>query len=130
VIVLYVLFIPSSDYFPWTGGVGAALAVTIGSAIYIILLTYYVKRSTGVGVYPNLWKHLLSMAVTLIAMLTVMHYFDVSGLIRVAAVSLSGLGIHMLGLFLTGELRKSDMEFFKNAINPKQIMKSLEDEFE
>jgi hypothetical protein len=70
------------------------------------------------------------MAVTLLAMLAVMHYFDVSGLIRVATVSLSGLGIHMLVLFVTGELRKSDMEFFKNAINPKQIMKSLEDEFE
>ena len=130
VIVLYVLFIPPSDYFPWAGGVGAALAVTTGSVIYIILLTYYVKNSTGVGIYPNLWKHLLSMAVTLLAMLAVMHYFDVSGLIRVATVSLSGLGIHMLVLFVTGELRKSDMEFFKNAINPKQIMKSLEDEFE
>lgn len=130
VIVLYLLFIPSSSPFPWTGGIGAALAVTLGSMVYIVLLTYYVKNSTGVGIYRQLWKHILAMTVTLIAMLAIPYYFEVSGLLRVAVISVLGLVIHLVVLAALGEFTKDDVRFFRNAINPKQIYESLEDELQ
>ena len=128
VIALYFLLIPSSSPFPLTGGIGAALAVTVGSMVYIAILMYYVKQSTGVGIYPQLWKHILSTAATLSVMFATYCCFDISGLLSVAVVSLSGLIVHMSVLAITGEFRKSDIEFFRNALSPKQIYQSLEDE--
>lgn len=130
VIALYFLFVPTSSPFPWTGGTGAALALASGSVVYVAMLTYYVKTSAGVGVYPKLWKHLLSTAVTLIVMFAALRFFDISGLLSVVAVSFLGLVVHMSVLAVTREFHRSDIRFFINALSPKQIYESLEDELQ
>lgn len=128
VITLYFLLIPISSSFPWTGGVGAAIAVTAGSIVYIVLLTYFVKHSTGIGVYRQLWKHVSAMLMTLTVMLFSLYYFDVSGILGAMIASILGVTTHMVILILLKEFTKEDIEFFRNAMNPKQIYESLEDE--
>ncbi|MGI6471891.1 MAG: oligosaccharide flippase family protein [Candidatus Methanomethylophilaceae archaeon] len=130
VIVMFLLFIPASSPFPWTEGIGAAIAATLGSIFYTIVLTYYVKRSTGVRVYSELWKHLLATAITIAVLVFASCYFGGVGILWVIIVSLLGLGVHLAVLYATGEFRKSDVVFFLNAINPKQIYESLEDELQ
>lgn len=129
VIVLYFLFIPDTGVWSWSGGVGAALAVSVGSLLYIILLNYYVKHAAGIRAYPNLWKHILSLIVTLSVLVAFWYYFDVSGPIWMIIVSMLGLIVHFGVLAALKELRRSDIKFFMNAMSPKQLMASLDEEF-
>lgn len=128
VILMYFLFIPGYSPFPWSEGIGAALAISIGSVVYILLLTYYVKQSAGVRVYSKMWKHILAFSITITVMILSLYCFEGAGLLWVAAMSLLGIGIHLGVLFITGEFRKSDVEFLLRAMNPKEIYESLEDE--
>lgn len=128
VFVLYFLFIPDTGIWTWTGGVGAALAVSVGSLLYIILLSYYVKHAAGIGLYPNLWKHMLSLIATLFILGAIWYQFDVSGPLWVIMVSTVGLIVYFGVLVIFKELRRSDIEFFMNAMSPKQLMASLDEE--
>lgn len=128
VTVLYFLFIPDVGIWTWTGGVGAALAVTIGSLLYIVLLSYYVKHAAGIRVYPNLWKHMVSLILTLSVLVAFWYCFDVSGPIWMILVSMVGLLVYFGVLALLKEFRRSDIKFFMNALSPKQLMNSLDEE--
>ncbi len=128
VFVLYFLFIPDTGIWTWTGGVGAALAVSVGSLLYIILLSYYVKHAAGIGLYPNLWKHMVSLIATLFILGAIWYQFDVSGPLWVIMVSTVGLIVYFGVLVIFKELRRSDIEFFMNAMSPKQLMASLDEE--
>ncbi len=128
VIVLYFLFIPDIGLWAWTGGVGAALAVSVGSLLYIILLSYYVKHAAGIRSYPNLWKHMVSLIVTLSVLAIFWYQFDVSGPLWIIIVSILGLAVYFVILVILKELRRSDIKFFMNAMSPKQLMASLDEE--
>lgn len=128
VTALYFVFIPDNGVWIWAGGVGAALAVSIGSLLYIVLLIYYVKNAAGIRVYPNLWKHVVSLIVTLAVLVSLWYYFDVSGPIWMIMVSMLGLLVYFAVLVILKELRGSDIKFFMNAMSPKQLMKSLDEE--
>ena len=128
VMVLYLLFIPEAGIFPFFGGIGAAIAIGSGSIAYIIILSYYVKHAAGVRTYPNLWKHVISLIITLVVLILIWYVLDVSGVFWMIFVSMLGMGLYMGVLVVLKELRYYDIKFFMNAINPKQLMKSLDDE--
>ncbi|MDN5357152.1 MAG: hypothetical protein PWR17_321 [Candidatus Methanomethylophilaceae archaeon] len=127
---MFVLLIPDTGILPWDGlyGVGAAISLSVGYIIFTVTLMYYVRRAVGIRPYNNLWKHLLSLAVTAVLLVIVDRMFEISGVIEVAAVSLLGLGVYILALVALRELLRSDISFFMNAINLKQIKDSLDDE--
>jgi hypothetical protein len=54
--------------------------------------------------------------------------FEITGLLEVASVSLLGLLVYAACLTALRELLRSDISFFMNAINLKQIKDSLDDE--
>jgi O-antigen/teichoic acid export membrane protein len=127
---MFVLLIPNTGILPWDGlyGVGAAISLAIGYVVLTVVLLYYVRRATGIRPYKNIWKHLLSLAVTAAALVAVDTAFEITGLLEVASVSLLGLLVYAACLTALRELLRSDISFFMNAINLKQIKDSLDDE--
>ncbi len=130
VATMFVLLVPDTGILPWDGlfGIGAAISLSTGYTVLTIILLYYVRRATGIRPYKNIWKHLLALAVTATPLVLIDRLFEISGFPEVAAVSLLGLGVYILSLVVLRELRRSDVSFFMNAMNPKHIKDSLDDE--
>ena len=131
VLTGYVLLMPDNLLGIQLGnlsGIGAAISLGVGYMFLAILLAYLIRHELGIKFYNKFWKHLISAAVSLLCLLTFVHYFDVSGILMLLSAGAVCLLSYAAAAFLLGEIKKEDVIMMMAAINPKKLKESLNEE--
>lgn len=102
------------------GAEGAAAAVTIGYFAFLLITSYYVKRSTGLTMYKGLVKHYVAGAITF-AILFLVRSPEPLGLIPLILFLLLALLIFYAIMFVIKGIRMSDVRFIISALNIKML---------
>lgn len=128
VLVGFLTIIPS--YALGLGAVGAGLSMVIGYLFQASVLVMVVRRQTGIRFYRRLWRHILAALADAIMLILIDTWLGVSGLIPLVLVSLFCLAFHFGVCALLREFNRKDAAFFRDAINPRNLSKSMREELE
>jgi len=120
-ISLGVVLIP----IPAIGMVGGALALLIAYLIVFLLATFATKKLVGVGIGligKNALYHLLAGCMTALILLPISLTFATNRWFHVIGFAFLTLGMYLGFLFLLGEFKKEDFNFFKESLHPARLM--------
>lgn len=126
VFVGFVTLIPT--YGAGMGAVGAGLAMSIGYVLQAILLSRVVSRKVGIGFYGRLWRHGLAAVADALVLLAIDSVIPLQGLVLLVAASLLCLVIHFGFCILLKEFDRSDLRYFMQALDPRRIKQSIDEE--
>ncbi len=130
-LIGYVLLIPSTfggvDLFGLSGR-GASLALSIAYTILLIFVIVQVRKVTGIGMYPRLWRCFVAAAFGGIFLLALHEIFGISGLIPLAIAGIASEVMFIIVLRLLGEFGRKEIDFVKTLLNPRLVKESLSDE--
>jgi O-antigen/teichoic acid export membrane protein len=110
------------------GGVGAAISLSAGYAFLTVLLAYLIRQKVGIRFYSKFWKHLASAAVSLLCLAAFVRYFDADGILMLLISGAVCLLSYAASSFILGELRREDVMMMADALNPKKLKESLDEE--
>lgn len=109
-------------------GIGAAVSLSAGYVFLAVLLAYLIRHKLGIKFYNKFWKHLFSAGVSLLCLTVFVHYFDVSRILMFLLAGALCLLSYAITAFLLGEVNKGDVVMIMNALDPKKLKESLDDE--
>jgi len=127
-IALFFVLIPGYFFDDIGGAVGAALAVVIGSALYLTLLSISAKRKGLFSIYPRLYIHLAAAGIVLAILYCVKEHLSPSGLIPLILLAFLTLALYAVILAIVKEITKDDIRFVRDTLSPKNIYDDLVDE--
>jgi len=110
------------------GGVGAAISLSAGYAFLTVLLAYLIRQKVGIRFYSKFWKHLASAAVSLLCLAAFVRYFDADGILMLLISGAVCLLSYAASSFILGELRREDVMMMADALSPKKLKESLDEE--
>jgi len=133
VIALFALlaFIPEEIFGITTlgmGSVGAALAVVVSNAIFLILVGVMVVKTTKIGMYSRLYVHLIASAASITIAYVIKNYIGVSGLFSGSLVLVLTISVYFLVLILMREFGKKDIKFLSEIVNVRAAYDELKGE--
>lgn len=130
VITISLFFIIIPGWVPdiVSGAVGAASALVMGSFIFVLLLTITTRRFGAPGIYPRTYVHIAAAAILMILLYLVKTYLAPSNIIQLVLLAFMSMAVYTGILVAVKEIRKSDIEFIRDTLNPKNIYEDLMDE--
>jgi O-antigen/teichoic acid export membrane protein len=127
-ILLFLMIIPGRISDSVSGAVGAALALVIGSAVFVILLTVTARRIGAPGIYPRTYIHILAAAVLAILLYAVRTHLEPHGIIQLALLAVMSVALYLGILLVVKEITRSDIRFIRETLDPRNIYEDLMDE--
>jgi O-antigen/teichoic acid export membrane protein len=116
---------------PIRGMVGGALALLIAYLLVFLLAAFASKRLVGAGIGlmgKSVLYHLLAGGATALLMLPISLHLSTNRWFHVVGLAFLVLGVYFAILFLLGEFKKDDFNFFKESLNPANLMGYIRDE--
>jgi len=127
-ISLFFIIIPGNMFDSVAGAVGAASALTVGAFIFVALSTVKLNRLGIRCMYPRTYVHIIAMVIMMTFLYTMKTHFEPSGIIPLALLALISGVVYVSILLVIKEIKKSDIEFIRETLNPKNIYEDLMDE--
>ena len=82
----------------------------------------------GIGFYGRLWRHGLAAIADALVLLAIDSVISLQGLILLVAASLLCLVVHFGFCILLKEFDRSDLRYFMQALDPRRIKQSIDEE--
>ena len=128
-LTLFLILIPGELLGLPAGGVGAAISVVTGNILFVVLLTFVIKRSGSPGLYPRIYIHVLAAVVVGIMLYAVRTYLGPENIIWLIVLAIISVAVYSLILAVVREITKKDIVFIKESLDPRNIYEDLRDEF-
>lgn len=131
--LLFFVLIPSELFgikMAGMGGVGASLAVSAGYVVQAIIITVAVKRVTSIGISPGVWKQFAALILSALSFYTLSMFMPLEGIIRLFLGAVFCVLVYLLVLVSLKEFGKGDIRFIRDALSPKNLYNSLNEEFD
>ncbi len=106
------------------GGSGAAIATTMNALVVLIIGQIMVKKLTGTRFQRPILAHCFAafvMGLLISALLPLLAAIAFPEFIAVGLSFLAGVGLYSLVLYLLRELRREDVNFFFETLNPAKM---------
>jgi len=128
-LILNVLFIPSNGLltnFGINGPTGAAVATLISGIFGFIGLCYYSKKLTGIKIIRkyHLYHLIAGLIMGFYFYLVKLNFVDIPFYVLVI-VCIVGFAMYAGILLAFKELKPEDIQFFKDLIHPKEMLKYI-----
>ena len=131
-IVLNLVLIPESIYGVQLAGwglKGAAIATLVSGLLNYIMIRILSRKLIRIGPNHSLLRHLVAGGIVGSALYLIQAYYPfVDRFYEILFVFALGLVIYALILYLMGELKRKDVEFFMDTLNLKKGLGYLKDE--
>lgn len=134
-VVLNLIFVPKEGIlssYGIQGALGAAVATILSTFIGLIRLRYIAYKTIGFKGFPVfLIKHFIAGILMSISLFLINSYILQGIIFRwylLLLMSLLGLGIYLLILYLIKEFTKEDFWFYLDVINMKKMIKYIRGE--
>jgi O-antigen/teichoic acid export membrane protein len=127
-----VLFVPTSFFqVPMLGlkAIGTALAVFLATLIVVILYRIMVWRMIGLGYNRSMSFHLIAALLSIGTLLTIQMIYEPTRWYDIILTWVASAGVFYLSLYLMRELKDSDIHYFLDVLNPKEMISYLRMEF-
>ena len=128
---LLIIFIPTSILGIKLLGMsfyGATIAGLIATIVNFVLVRTIVNRLSNTVPYWRIVLHVVSISVTVFALMLISHIWTVTHWYDLLGVGLCSIAVFMAVLTLTGEFKKKDLAYALDVLNVKQMGKYLKEE--
>ena len=102
------------------GATGAAIAMTAGYLIFVVIIEYYVRAAVGLRLHKGLLKQFVA-GVIVFAVTFYIRGYGTFGLLPLLLLFLLCFALYGALLFVLKEMNKEDLKFIFNAVNPKKL---------
>jgi O-antigen/teichoic acid export membrane protein len=130
---LMLLFVPDSIYgFDTLGlrGLGAAIALLVGSIYYFFAFRYMVWKTSRILPTSRSFKHIVGALMMVGAMYLVDHFLLWGPIdwLALIALALVGFASYSVSVYLMGELEPSDYRSFRELLHPQDTLQYVVNE--
>jgi O-antigen/teichoic acid export membrane protein len=110
-------------------GLGAALALLLGSIYYFFILRYMAWRTTRIMPVSHSFKHILS-AIVMIGVMYLVDWVFIPAIDWIALIVLAVVAVFSYGAtaYVIGELDASDYRYFRSMLNPQGTLEYVVNE--